>query len=330
MDSSSLKPWRPTVFNRFAGLLALCCWLFLACWLIGRLATDRWYWSQFLFWIPTPFAIAGALFGFTLAFRSARDSSIRFRRRSVWLLVVVALFADFLLLENHMFRSANPTPSGLKLVHWNMSQSVNPVPGDILNSRLLELDPDITIMTSPGGWGWDPHLEPLNAGQRPVFIFPIVMLSKLPILQGRQLIADNGVFVGIVQLDATQTLGRPITIYVVDFLSRPTASRMAVADEVHDTLSRMNVPPPDLVVGDMNITRHSASLAHMFPDTADAYDQAGHGYAATFERRFPLFHIDHVLLAPWLHATRYDVVDFSAARHRAQVCWFDTITSDKK
>src|SRR5690606_4746351 len=30
----------------------------LAAWTTGRIVTDRWAWSQWLWWIPTPFALA--------------------------------------------------------------------------------------------------------------------------------------------------------------------------------------------------------------------------------------------------------------------------------
>jgi hypothetical protein len=72
------------------------------------------------------------------------------------------------------------------------------------------------------------------------------------------------------------------------------------------------------VVGDFNMTRGSTSMNALFPGFAHAWDQAGRGYGATFPRGFPLYHLDHTLLADTVQATDYTLVDLGIGRHLAQ------------
>ena len=50
-----------------------------------------------------------------------------------------------------------------------------------------------------------------------------------------------------------------------------------------------------------------------------AYDDAGRGYGASFHRAFPLYHIDHVLLAEDMEAVSYELVNPGLGRHEVQV-----------
>ena len=74
---------------------------------------------------------------------------------------------------------------------------------------------------------------------------------------------------------------------------------------VRAMLDETIVDPPDVIVGDFNIVRGSASLAHLFPGYRHAYDEAGRGYGASFLRSLPLYHIDNMLLGPNVRAQSY-------------------------
>jgi endonuclease/exonuclease/phosphatase (EEP) superfamily protein YafD len=83
-------------------------------------------------------------------------------------------------------------------------------------------------------------------------------------------------------------------------------------------------PKPDLIMGDFNGPRGSVSQRLIVGDMAEAYDQAGAGYAASWPGRghhapFPVFHLDHLFLAPYLRATRYDLVKPVYGYHWPQV-----------
>jgi endonuclease/exonuclease/phosphatase family metal-dependent hydrolase len=91
-------------------------------------------------------------------------------------------------------------------------------------------------------------------------------------------------------------------------------------------LESVAAPPPDIVVGDFNMTRGSASVRTLFPGLTHAFDQAGRGYGATFRRGFPLYHLDHTLLADTVQATDYALVDLGIGRHLAQVVELAPVT----
>jgi len=159
----------------------------------------------------------------------------------------------------------------------------------------------------------------------PFTLGPLMMLTELPIISRRPLVATgDGVFVLLLEVDAIAALGRPVVIYAIDMPSDPQLPRAELARRVRGLIAETNPPPPDIVIGDFNITRGSASLEMLFAGSAalrHAFDDAGHGYGATYPRRGPLWHIDHMLLGPALRAVRYDIADKGAGRHRAQVAW---------
>jgi hypothetical protein len=66
-------------------------------------------------------------------------------------------------------------------------------------------------------------------------------------------------------------------------------------------------PVPDLVVGDFNIPRGSASLGLLTRGMRHAFDQAGWGFVATYPADWPLVHIDHAFTGPRIEAIRYRV-----------------------
>src|SRR4051794_37359030 len=44
----------------------------LGAWVIGRTVSDRWYWSQFLSWLPSPIVAAASALAFCAAFITSR------------------------------------------------------------------------------------------------------------------------------------------------------------------------------------------------------------------------------------------------------------------
>lgn len=130
-----------------------------------------------------------------------------------------------------------------------------------------------------------------------------------------------------VRIDATAVIGREIVIWGVDLPSQPRAwrweSAWSAANQLEALMGAKGVspgrfPPPDMIVGDCNTPRGSASLDFIANGFQHAFDQAGRGYVATWPRRRPLFHIDHVFVGPSLRATRYTVMDLGISEHQAQ------------
>ncbi len=89
-------------------------------------------------------------------------------------------------------------------------------------------------------------------------------------------------------------------------------------------------PNPDLIIGDFNTPRGSASLRTLAPDFDDAFEQAGHGRARSFrvsgatvwERLFNTLmemHIDLTLVAPEHRVSSYMLLGSEETHHKAQI-----------
>lgn len=100
---------------------------------------------------------------------------------------------------------------------------------------------------------------------------------------------------------------------------------------------QVGFPAADVMVGDFNIPRGSASLVNLSAGLGHAYDEAGVGPSGSFPRDvddlridhawlrrslqlvgMPLVHIDHVFVAPPLRAVRYEVADMGMGTHFLQ------------
>ncbi len=138
-------------------------------------------------------------------------------------------------------------------------------------------------------------------------------------------------FVEFARIDTTAVLGRPIVVWIVDLPSDPRLPRFYLTQLAARRLAslmgptgrgeppRAGLPPPDLIAGDFNIPRGSASLSALTRGMTHAFDQVGCGYVASWPRDWPIYHIDHVFLGPWLRALEYRVVNGGASDHRMQV-----------
>ncbi len=130
-----------------------------------------------------------------------------------------------------------------------------------------------------------------------------------------------------VRLDTTEQLGRPIVIWALDMPSQPRAWRMDFARAAKHRLDElaalpvgdpMHFPPPDIILGDCNTPRGSASLQLLSRGFPHAFDQAGRGRVATWPRAWAVFHIDHIFVGPGLRATSYRTMDLGISEHRSQ------------
>lgn len=133
-----------------------------------------------------------------------------------------------------------------------------------------------------------------------------------------------------------------IVVWVLDLPSDMSLSRWKVTREARDAIdgfrgevyvpgpdgrweigekatdAARGFPKPDLIVGDFNIPRGSASLKILDERLPSAYRQAGKGDMSSFPR-LPLVHIDQTFVAPSLRAWRYAVKPVGVAPHRMQV-----------
>lgn len=300
----------------------------IGAWLIGRIVSDRYGWSQWLLWIPTPVALFAASIALLASLRPSDKPRCRRNRLVRWLIVIVAMFVYFATMEHRLLYrgpAISHPANSIRVAHWNITLQPYTHVEELING-LIAMNGDITIMTNPGYAPWEkPVVDQLGNGTPPVSVGPLAIISRFPVLTIRPLVAANQVYVVLVVIDASEKFGRPLVIYMVDLPSNPRIPRYEMLRRTRQMLDDPAnfggtlPPPPDIVVGDFNTTRGSASLRMMFPTLLDAYDEAGHGYGASFHRLFPLYHIDHVLLGPDMTALRYDLVDLHLTRHDAQV-----------
>ena len=154
-------------------------------------------------------------------------------------------------------------------------------------------------------------------------------------------------------LDPEQSNDKPLVVWFVDLPSDPAAWKM---DEMRDARTAIDnwkgngwnmgrhvweqyqsenasFPNPDLVIGDFNTPRGSASLDLIAPGYTDAFTQAGFGRARSFHIKTgtgfqrvldPLIdlHIDLALLAPHHRVRGYTLLDPGELNHSPQVVDF--------
>lgn len=157
--------------------------------------------------------------------------------------------------------------------------------------------------------------------------------GNISIDQGQALLAE---------LDTREALGRTTVVWLLDLPSDPDIPRARMAREARETLlqfpgvmrertpdgldapitpdGRARLLTPDIIVGDLNITRGSRSLRELVgPAMRHAYDDAGAGLELTFPRFPALLAIDNAFVAASLRTRDYRVIDVGAGKHRAQV-----------
>lgn len=288
-------------------------------WLVGRITSDRYGWTQWLLWIPTPGVMVAAGVGLAVACRPSGTARPRRRRVIVWAAIGAAIIVYFAVFEHRFLPRPTGGEGALRLVHGSVQAGGRQVVSRFGES-MIEIDGDVTIINSVlPNRGVGRLRDQLQGLGTSAVAWPFVLITRLPILEARPLVANAELRVAVFRVDATSTLGRILTVYAVDLPSEPRRPRAEVARDLRRILDQVVSEPPDVVVGDFNMTRSSAAMAIAFPDLEHAYDQAGWGYAASFRRGFPLYHIDHTLIDTTVRAVGYELVDIGMGRHLVQV-----------
>jgi len=285
-------------------------------WLLGRLASDRTLLTQWLTYIPTPAMIPVALFGIVCALGLWK----RWRRRAIllWSIVLVIAIAQLVLRESRRSGGAVASAEAITIVHWNTAAPSSPEqPAHV--QRVIDILGDITVLSD--AWGLrtsPPLLSSLPEDMITLSVGRFTVLTRLPVIEARPILANDDIDAAILRIDCRHTLGRVLVIYAIDLPSDPGLARWKAAARIRALFDGVTAPAPDIVVGDFNVPRGSASLRRIFPNMHHAWDEGGHGFGATFPRRFPIYHIDHTLLEPGLACAQYDLVDAGVGRHRVQ------------
>ena len=286
--------------------------LIVSLWGLGLLLTDRWVWSQWLSWIPTLFLLVLLLISGSFCLVSkAKTNTITLG------CIFVFVFYWYVFVAN-AFAGVEKKGS-LRIVGWTMSYSKQKVSKESAK-EVVRLQGDITLLTH----GWIVRGEPvikewLGAEHKRVINGPFTVLTRLPILEVRTIIASNGVYVSMFRIDTTEQLGEPLVLWAVDLPSNITIPKIDTAERVKRLLTTVELQRPDIVMGDFNMTRNSYSMKTMFPELIDASNVAGVGLLASFPMNVPLYHIDHTLLSKDVRCTAYKLINPKIGRHRVQI-----------
>lgn len=319
-------------------LAALAGVLLLAAWLTGRIWTDEHLWSQFLWWLPTPLVAAGVLVA-VLVSAACEFVGLRLagaRLRPLLVLSLIALVAWWAVFETKFF-PASPQATGgpeFSIGYWNLSWAegsgeaggpgfaadvliaANPRPSagrQELSAALLERQRDAGFV------GGEEAVHTVN-------LLGSTVVSRLPLIEHGVAKPDldlsawtakrNGAFqngIAYVIVDATELVGRPVCIWIIDAPSDPLMPRTPVMRSISDAAvgwpgpgrvpdelgrwidraePRRGFPAADFIVGDFNATRASASLDALTPGMTESHTVAGRGSGRTFPGILPLWAID--------------------------------------
>ena len=300
--------------RRLARLGVAAATLLLAAWLIGRLASDRTLATQWLFWLPTPLVIAILLLGAAVLLPLRRTATAT-------LLLLALLPAASLTLVEHRWWPTDPppaeSPADLVVAHWNASGVPYDQQPDAADD-ILATNPDLVLITDPGPFNRVPAVQTWLGDGDDLWIPPFTVLARHGLIEARRIVDRADINATLVR--ARDRRGRPVTLLAVDLPSDPARSRMEVVTELRRYLRPADLPRLDLVVGDFNLTRAGAALRHAFPDHRHLYDAAGRGWGATFPRRLPLWHIDHILYHPdRVRPGNYRLLPGDHGRHHIQL-----------
>jgi len=300
---------------------------------------------------------AAALAHFSRGHPDAPRPAASRTRKLAWAAWLLSL-AFVAIAEFHLHRYIAPvhTPAAtprLRVMFWN------PVDADNFAASVATQNPDVLVVTNaPARADWlairGAMGEPTYSARYDRF----TIVSRYPILrwagstlgiegaQPRPFIWRGGGYVvkdqgqaAYVELDTTATLNQTTTLWALDLPSDFNLSRWALMRRAASTLAAARepafirtlagldqpqplehgFPTPDLIVGDFNTPRGSASLSQVAGTMPNAYDQAGRGLAATWPRARPLVAIDNAFVGPQLRASMYKVLDLGEGHHRALV-----------
>jgi endonuclease/exonuclease/phosphatase (EEP) superfamily protein YafD len=297
-----------------------------AAWFVGRLIGDAWWWSQWLFWIPSVTVLA--LAALALAVRCVGGSAARTRGAAAQ--AVAILIALLAVLRSDLGVGVGAplnAPDLVRVLQWNTNwpSSVDPRSMEALSRTNADivLISNLGAITSPDQvWAW------AGADARVVGAGPFALVTRWPVREAIQIAGGGGPgerwWVARFEVLPPGWDGVPLRIAMVDLPSRPSLSRSAVADVLLRACEEGALGEVDVVAGDFNATDGSVILQRCFPRYRDVLQEAGQGWLATWPRRFPLWRIDHLLIGSRIEALHGRTIDPGISSHRMTEGWLRT------
>ena len=297
----------------FARIVGILVGVIVLLWIGGILLSDRWMWSQWVAWIPTPLLMFLLLFSSVLFFISNKKFVGIFL-----LLLTITVSSWFCFVEHRMLGKSHQT-GDVTIVGWTMSHSKKAVAEESAQ-KVVDLHGDITLLTH--GWYVRGHAsihDWLKHGGYKVTDSQFTLLTMFEPLFVQTIIASDGIYISSFILDTTEVLGDVLVVWGIDLPSSIWDSKMDVAYRVQRLLQTIEHTPPDIVIGDFNMTSNSVAIKTMFPTLRDVSRSVGVGLLASFPMNFPMYHIDHTLMSARFSAVKYELVNPHIGRHQIQI-----------
>jgi hypothetical protein len=282
-------------------------------WSVGFAASDRWWWSQWLFWIPAFAPMACATVGAIVAWR------VRSGARALSVCVSVALAASGLATLEWLSWGRAPGVSAdgeLRIVHLNARW-----PGDAtaLAQSLMARPADVYAISEAGAVLRAPAVRAAaDAGATAIQVGRFAIISAGPVREARAIYDDGSIAASWIRFGAT---GRTPewTMLMVDAPRELRRARGDIFARLRTALAAMDLDDADIVIGDMNTTPGSVAVARTWPGMADASAVAGRGIRATFPREWPVWAIDRCLVGARWQPVEWNSWDPGIGAHRGQV-----------
>ena len=278
-------------------------------WAAGCLLNDRWSWSQWLWWIPAPVALASALCGLVSARLLAPGT---LRRGATLVAVAASVIAAGATMRSFSFVSHAHGPDALHLVCWNARW-----PGEQARASAQALAPwagRVMIISNPGRMAEHASIW-TRAGEEVAFAGTFMLTGPVTVIEARPVVQGDDGFATLFRFSAPTT--GETSVLAIDLPSNPFRSRhAALARFAAQVRASVDLRTVDLIVGDFNCTRGSASVHDAFLGFTDAWSVAGQGWGASWPREQPLLHIDLALVGQGLHVDRCELHDPAVGHHR--------------
>ncbi len=380
---------RRKILPKCAQLCAFVGLMILGVWVVGRVLTDQFSWSQYLWWIPPIWAIGSAwgllVVSAVLGKFALRPGGMILRPLLLLACIGCSVFLVFGIWRMHRAVLGRPivdAPS-VRILHWNQSAFKGL---DKATPVIVSQDPDLVLLVNSRGNrrridlihqleymapseeefrlrpGVRAHFQPdhftiqgqaLVASKLPIIRTGTVTLEQIVDLETASRKTGQHAWVMFIELDLRERFPdgpSSMMVWLVDLPSEPTLWRMTSMRTAVRAINGWNgqyrvsngtggwdvvhtdepFPEPDIVIGDFNALRGSASIKELAPSMKDAFAQAGYGRAKTWTPRirnkyvrqpmkFADWHIDLTMTGYRWRASSYRLIDPPAGTHDMQV-----------
>ncbi len=307
----------PSLAARGAMVVA---WAVVTLWLTGLALSDRFAWSQWLAWIPSP-SVALAALGTAWLLWLARVKNWR-AQAAIMALIAIAAAAWTVHANLGLGGTTHGTGPAISVLQWNTDW---PSGDDPRSASALAAEPaDFVLISNRGSITAAERVQAWAGPDARVFgAGPFALVTRWPVVEATQIAAGGEGrqlwWVARFTVVPPGWEGRPLRIGMIDLPSRPTLPRAAIAAALAKACEQGGLGEVDLVAGDFNATESSVILRTCFGGMEDALCVGGRGWLATWPRVLPLWRIDHILISPRLEARNGWVVDPGVSHHRMSV-----------